>query len=295
MSKRLDYSNQSRTTGIEWCSHTWNPFVGCSIKSAGCQNCYAMNLAKKLEDWGQPSYRGTTKTVRGKTIWTGKINKATPGAFRKPLGIHEPSIIFVNSMSDFFHDKAPDRLRMEAWEIMASTPRHQYQILTKRPENVRPFLRRQGIKNVPENIWLGATVEDARVAKRVDDVRRYPSKIKFLSVEPLIAEFGKVDLTDIQWVITGGESGPGARPMDPKWLYEVHSLTRKYGVKHFFKQYGKPQNNPLFAKAEAEGLAPATYVKEKDPIGKGGSLLRGRYVKEMPSKRFQVAEYGQTG
>ena len=278
---------QSRTTGIEWCSHTWNPFVGCSMKSAGCQNCYAMSLAKKLDKWGQKAYSGTWRERGGKVTWTGKINKNTRSAFEKPLRIRQSSVIFVNSMSDFFHEGASNELRLEALEVMHNCPGHQFQVLTKRPENILKFVKETGYK-FPDNVWLGATVEDNRVKERVKHLRKVKAAIKFLSIEPLIGDIPSIDLRGIDWVISGGESGPGARPMKYEWLCHVHEATRKYDVAHFFKQYGKPQNNPLWDKTP-KGRTPAAFVKEKDPVGKGGSKLLGKYWKEMP-RGFKTAK-----
>jgi protein gp37 len=284
---------KQRTTGIEWTEHTWNPFIGCSIRSAGCQNCYAMNLAARLEAMGQEAYSGLTKKVNGKTVWTGKMRFKGKEGLQKPLKTSAPSIFFVNSMSDFFHDSVQLDWQAQVYEVMQECKRHQFQILTKRPENIQKFLKGAGIKNVAENVWIGATVEDARVAQRIAFVQRVPAKIRFLSIEPLVAPFGKQSLKDIEWVITGGESGHGARVMKVDWLREVRDLCLKYEVPHFFKQYGKASNNPLFWVKENGQYVPrenaASYVAEKDPHGKGGSKLDGRYWKEMPMG-FKVAK-----
>lgn len=272
---------RQRTTGIEWTDHTWNPFIGCSIKSAGCHNCYAMALAERLEGMGQGAYRGLTKNVRGKTIWTGAIRRNTDTAFYKPNKIAAPSIIFVNSMSDFFHSDAPNELQIAAWNVMVAVPRHQYQVLTKRPENIAPFLKRNLIDRVPPHIWLGTTVESESVADRIEILRKVPAPMRFLSVEPLIAPLGRQNLHGIHWVITGGESGPGARPMQVEWMREVRDLCLFYHVRHFFKQWGKPENNPLWLDAPPTA-SPSAFVKARDPVGKGGSLLDGMYWKQMP-------------
>src|SRR6185369_6252540 len=126
----------NRSTGIEWTSATWNPWVGCSILSAGCSNCYAMTTAHRLEGFGQPAYQGTTRLVNDHPVWTGRVNRATTSAVRKPLTIRDPSLIFTCSMSDFFTADARDEWRLEALDIIRATPRHQYQVLTKRPELV---------------------------------------------------------------------------------------------------------------------------------------------------------------
>jgi protein gp37 len=280
--------NQTRSSGIEWTSHTWNPFVGCSIKSAGCVNCYAMALAERLQKMGQDAYRGTTETTKtGKTVWTGRINQSK---LDKPAKIKQPSVIFVNSMSDFFHENATDLMRMSALSVMERENRHQYQILTKRPENIAKFMQNMGISAFPDNIWIGATVESGLVKSRIDEIRRIPAKIKFLSIEPLIQPIGEADFSGIDWVISGGESGPNSRQMKVEWVAEVHEMAKKHGVRHFFKQYGLPQNNPLWNEALKLGEHPARYVSQNDPIGKGGSKLFGEYVKEFPAN-FSVANY----
>lgn len=280
---------RKRTTGIEWTEHTWNPFVGCTVKSAGCFNCYAMSLANRLAKMGQKNYEGLTAIRRGKVYWTGELARGSDSAWNKPRKIKNPSIIFVNSMSDFWHEKAPDDWRHEALALMADTP-HQYQVLTKRPEELLLFIKRQppGFA-FPDNVWLGATVEDSKTVFRIDLLRDVPAKIKFLSVEPLIAATGKLNLAGIDWVITGGESGHGARPMEVDWLRSVRNDCLAQGVPHFFKQFGQPRNNPLWDEAVKNGLSPSAYVEQHDPIGKGGSMLDEVYYKEMPGE-FKVAE-----
>lgn len=270
-----------RSTSIEWTEHTWNPFVGCFIASAGCKNCYAMRMAARLEAAGQGPYQGTTRSG----VWTGKLNRATDAAMRKPLGLPGRAVIFVNSMSDFWHDNALDAWRAEALDIIERTPQHQYQILTKRPELIAPTLERMGIAQLPDNVWLGATVEDHRVTWRIDHLRAAPARIRFLSVEPLTAPLGAVDLGGIHWVITGGESGPGARPCKAEWVREARDQCTAADVPFFHKQWGKPAFNPLAAayprKARA-GESLADYIKRIDPNGKGGALLDGKLWREMP-------------
>ena len=264
--------------------------VGCSVISEGCTNCYAMALAARLEGMGNRYYDGTTKEVHGKTYWTGVIRRNSVSAFNKPRTIKPPSIFFVNSMSDFFHDNVTDADRMDALLVMAECNRHQFQILTKRPENIRPFFQRTKAP-ILKNVWLGATVEDNRVSDRIDILRGVPAAIRFLSVEPLIAPLGRADFRGIDWVITGGESGPGARPMRVEWMREVRDLCLEYGTPHFFKQWGIPRNNPIGLSAPA-GVSHDTWVYRNDPIGKGGSLLDGRHWKELP-RDFTVAAYDE--
>jgi len=286
------YNKQKRKTGIEWTSATWNPFVGCSIKSLGCKNCYAMNLADRLEKMGQKTYIGTTKKINGKAIWTGLINNASDVAFYKPEKIMNPSIFFVNSMSDFFHENVPNELQFNAYKLMEKLKRHQFQILTKRPDRIELFLKNNKIERFPDNLWIGATVENYNVKNRIDIIRNVPAKIKFLSVEPLLGPLVKTNFKNINWVITGGESGPGSRPMEASWIREINYQLKEENIPHFFKQYGRPENNPIFKNCPPE-LNPYEFVRLIDKVGKGGSLLDDVYIKEMPNG-FEVPEYDET-
>lgn len=250
-----------RTTEIEWTEHTWNPFVGCSVHSAGCKNCYAMRMAARLDAAGQSAYRGTTKNG----AWSGVLHRNSERVRAKPRRIAGEAMIFVNSMSDFWHASAEDAWRIEALATMRACPQHVFQVLTKRPENIRPFLARTG-ETIPPNVWLGATVEDGRVTDRIGAIRGI-APINFLSIEPLIGPIYRIDLTGIQWVIVGGESGPRCRPMHPDWVREVRDQCAAQGVPFFFKQWGHLRNNPM---------------PDGDTIGKGGSMLDGRHHKAFP-------------
>lgn len=281
----MEPTARKRTTGIEWTEHTWNPFVGCSIHTPGCTNCYAMRQAMRIEEMGTtPSYNGTTRVVNGKPIWTGKVNKATAATMRKPFSIREPSIIFVNSMSDFWHEHAKDEWRIEALGVMAATP-HQYQVLTKRPENILPFLTKHDVA-IPPNVWIGATIERGDFRHRLDTLRQVPALIRFVSYEPIIGRFGELNLEGIHWGIGGGESGPGARAMEADWARELRDEHVRQAVPFFWKQWGKPQNNPLWQDyMSAAGVDPAKaqeYLSRVDPVGKGGSKIDGREWKEYP-------------
>lgn len=280
----------TRTTGIEWTEHTWNPFAGCSVHTAGCTNCYAMRQARRIAEFGTaPHYVGLTEVKNGKPVWTGEVHRASDRGMKKPLTIPGSALIFVNSMSDFFHANATDAWRLEAIEIMRRTPQHTYQVLTKRAENIAPFLERTGAK-FPANMWLGVTVERADTAYRIDILRSVPAAVRFISFEPLIASAGAVDLGGIHWMITGGESGPGARSMRLDWMRELRDQAIEQGTPHFFKQWGRWQNNPLAASAPA-GISPAKWVEQNDPVGKGGSLLDGVPWKQFPAgyERFSLA------
>lgn len=265
----------ARTTTIEWTEHTWNPFVGCSVHTAGCANCYAMRMAARIEAMGHaPAYAGLTDRGR----WTGVIHRSSDAAMRKPLGLPSGAVVFVNSMSDFWHANARDEWRHEALEVIRARPDVTFQILTKRPENIAPTLARMGITRLPDNIWLGATVEDGRVIERIDHLRHAPAAVRFLSVEPLIGPVGRMDLAGIHWVITGGESGPRARFCNPNWVREVRDQCVSAGVPLFHKQWGTYRSNPLVCE---EGWS-ESRAAAGDPHGKGGALLDGRLWREMP-------------
>lgn len=271
----------SRTTGIEWTQHTWNPTVGCSIATAGCTNCYAMRMAHRIESFGTaPHYKGLTKSSKGGPVWTGKVSQASRTQVRKPLTIAEPSVIFVNSMSDLFHPDMDDHWRDDAFDIMRDADRHTYQILTKRPEVARRYYAERPELHDLEQVWLGVSVERADVAWRIDELRAVPVATRFLSVEPLIGPLGPVDLTGIHWIITGGESGPGARPCDPQWIREVRDLCVEQGVAFFHKQYGKWANNPLVWEQKHD-LERAKAL-DLDPKSKGGATLDGWLWRELP-------------
>jgi protein gp37 len=240
-----------------------------------------MAMAARIEQFGSaPHYAGTTRLANGKPVWTGKLALASPAQRRKPLAIGAPSLIFVNSMSDFFHGNAPDDWRLGALAIMRQAGRHKFQTLTKRPENIVPFLKRTGTK-LPDNFWAGATVERRDTVTRIDILRAVPASIRFLSVEPLLGPLGHLNLEGIDWMIVGGESGPGARPMEADWVRELRDQCQAEQIPLFFKQYGVASNNPMYAKAPP-GMSGAQWVAEADPIGKGGSTLDGHRWTEMP-------------
>lgn len=223
-------------TSIEWTDATWNPVAGCTILTAGCTNCYAMRMAARLEAMGVPKYDATTRKSGGRAKWTGKITLdykalAIPHAWSKPRRV------FVNSMSDLFHDQVPVDFIRAVWTTMADTPRHTYQILTKRPERMADLLSGPEFPVLP-NVWLGTSVEDNRVLGRLDDLRRVPAAIRFVSFEPLIGTVAGAELHDIHWAIVGGESGPNSRIIDPAWVDEIETACRRTGAAFFFKQWG---------------------------------------------------------
>lgn len=221
-------------TSIEWTDATWNPVAGCTVLTAGCTNCYAMRMAARLDAMGTDKYRGLTRKSGGRAKWTGKIT-LDHKALSIPATWSKPRRVFVNSMSDLFHPNVPDAFIGKVWNVMADTPRHTYQILTKRPDRMAKVV--PDLKKLP-NVWLGTSVEDHRVLQRIDDLRKVPAFIRFISFEPLIGSVADADLTDIQWAIVGGESGPNARHMNPAWVEEIESLCRDAGTAFFFKQWG---------------------------------------------------------
>ncbi len=272
-----------RKSDIEWTNATWNPLVGCSLASPGCTNCYAMRQAHRIEAMGMsPAYKGLTKLVNGKPVWTGKVGRATNAAMRKPLGVRAGTVFFVNSMSDFFHPDMADAWRDEAYEIMKATPHHTYQVLTKRPEIAVEYLGRRDRFADLRNVWIGASVERAQETWRIDALRLVPAALRFLSVEPLIARIGPViDVSGIGWVITGGESGGDARPVDLEWVREVRDVCVAEGVPFFHKQWGSWRFNPLVVR---DGLTPREAARrDLDPEAKGGASLDGRLWRQMPN------------
>jgi len=223
-------------TSIEWTDATWNPVAGCTILTAGCTNCYAMRMAARLEAMGVEKYRGLTRKSGGRAKWTGKVtldgkSLSIPDAWSKPRRV------FVNSMSDLFHPDVPAHFIRRIWKTMADTPRHTYQILTKRPSHMADVLSLEGFQVLP-NVWLGTSVEDSRVLSRLDELRQVPAAVRFVSFEPLIGSVAGGNLKDIHWAIVGGESGPNARPMDPKWIDEIFDQCTDADTAFFFKQWG---------------------------------------------------------
>jgi protein gp37 len=238
-------------SSIEWTDSTWNPVAGCTVITAGCTNCYAMRVAARLSAMGQPKYRGLTRKSGRRYVWTGKV-RCDDNALNAPRAWTKPRRIFVNSMSDLFHEGVSVDFIRKVWTVMEETPRHTYQILTKRPgrmAEVTPDLP------VLPNVWLGTSVEDHRVLDRIDALRRAPAKVRFISFEPLIGSVAGADLTRINWVIVGGESGPRARPMDSSWVDEIETMCRNAGIAWFFKQWGARTRS---APAGFSGAKPST-------------------------------------
>lgn len=209
---------------IEWTEHTWNPVTGCTKLSAGCKHCYAETLAKRLRAMGAPGYEnGFAVTLH-------------PHRVGEPLRRKKPTMYFVNSMSDLFHEEVPFTFIDEVVDTIRKTPAHRYQILTKRPEIMEGYFRD---RSVPPNAWLGTSVENRKHGlPRIAVLRRIAAHVRFLSVEPLLEDLGNFDLSGIDWVIVGGESGPRARPMAAEWARSVQDQCERAGVAFFFKQWG---------------------------------------------------------
>ncbi|MBC6437124.1 MAG: DUF5131 family protein [Rhodobacteraceae bacterium] len=223
-------------TAIEWTESTWNPVAGCSVMSAGCTNCYAMQMARRLDAMGLKKYAGLTRTSGGRTVWTGRIRQ-DHAALAIPLRWKTPRKVFVNSMSDLFHPSVSGEFIANIWAVMEQTPRHTYQILTKRPDRMAGLVARGALPQLP-NVWLGTSVENAAVTHRIDTLRGIPAAIRFISFEPLIGPVGPVDLAGIDWVIVGGESGPRARPIREPWIDAIHDACQTSATAFFFKQWG---------------------------------------------------------
>ena len=219
-------------SGIEWTEATWNPSTGCSKVSAGCANCYAERLAKRLHAMGQPKYRN-------KFAYT-----EHPSAVSLPKSWKKPRRIFVNSMSDMFHENATYDFILRCFEVMLDANQHTYQILTKRPHVMADFSRRfedHFGRVMPDNIWLGTSIEDANSLFRLDELRGVRCKTRFISFEPLLGPMGPVDLAGVRWAIIGGESGAGYRPVKKEWVRDIIRQCRDQKVSVFFKQWGGPR------------------------------------------------------
>jgi len=208
---------------IEWTESTWNPVSGCTKISRGCDNCYAERMALRLKAMGTRGYEnGFEVTLH-------------PHVLEKPLKMKKPQVIFVNSMSDIFHEKIPDAFIFQIFEVMNKAHWHTFQVLTKRPKRLVEIADKL---NWTDNIWMGVTVEANAYVERVDYLRESPAKIKFLSLEPLIDSVDKIDYKGIDWVIVGGESGYGARVMKKEWVLEIKDRCEKENIDFFFKQWG---------------------------------------------------------
>lgn len=242
---------------IEWTERTWNPTTGCTKVSPGCKHCYAEVMAKRLKAMGVPGYdNGFELTI-------------LPKRLDEPRQRKKPTVYFVNSMSDLFHDEVPFEFLDQVFQVIRDTPQHTYQILTKRAERMAGYF---ATREAPGNVWLGVTVEDRGYGlPRIDELRTINVAIRFLSVEPLLEDLGEMNLEGIDWVIVGGESGPRARPMLEEWALNVQRQCDRDGVHFFFKQWG------------GWGADGKRRAKSKN-----GRLLKGRTWDAMPERVAQM-------
>lgn len=208
---------------IEWTEMTWNPVTGCSKVSEGCRHCYAERMAKRLQAMGNARYASGFRVTLHEDL------------VELPRRLRTPKLIFVNSMSDLFHEKVPTEFIRRVFDTMQTCPRHTFQVLTKRSERLRELAPDLPW---PRHIWIGVSVEDERVLHRIADLRTVPAQVRFLSCEPLIGPLDDLPLEGISWVIVGGESGLGARPMNKAWVRSIRRRCRDAGVPFFFKQWG---------------------------------------------------------
>ena len=230
-------------SSIEWTDMTWNPVTGCTKVSSGCRNCYAERMAHRLQAMGQERYsRGFELTLHWDLV-------------DLPYSWAKPRRVFINSMSDLFHPEVPDEFIHAVFKTMSECPSHEFQLLTKRSERLRRMA-----DSLPWtlNIWAGVSVEDRRVLNRLDDLREVPAAVRFVSCEPLLGPLESLDLSGIDWVIVGGESGPQSRPMRESWALSIRGQCRSAGVPFFFKQWGGRRK------------------------ARSGRLLRGGTYDEMP-------------
>lgn len=219
-------------SSIEWTEATWNPTTGCDRTSPGCDNCYALTMAKRLKAMGQPKYQADGDPH---TSGPGFALTLHPDAFDVPLGWREPRVIFVNSMSDLFHQDVPVDFIGQVFDVMAATPQHTYQVLTKRSKRLAAIA---GELDWPANVWMGVSVETDRYSFRADHLRQVPAAVRFLSIEPLVGAVPSIDYTDLDWVIVGGESSHRARPLDLAWVEDIQRRSTAAGAKFFLKQLG---------------------------------------------------------
>jgi protein gp37 len=234
-----------RKTNIEWTDLTWNPVTGCDRISSGCDHCYALTMARRLKAMGMPQYQNDGNP---RTSGPGFGVTMHPEAFDAPRTWRGSRMVFVNSMSDLFHAKVTLDFIQDLVEVIRETPQHTYQVLTKRAlraSRLAPSI------DWPDNLWLGVSVENMTVAKRVDYLRDIPAKVKFLSCEPLLGDLSALNIEGIDWVIAGGESGMSARPMHIDWARAIRDNCAESGVPFFFKQWGG--RSPKAAGRELDG------------------------------------------
>lgn len=295
------------TSSIEWTGYTWNPFTGCDRVSPGCDNCYALTLAKRLKAMeAQRITAGVLDPAAAKYQADGDPRTSGPGfgvtvhpdVLLEPLRWRAPRLVFVNSMSDIGHARVPRWALVQMFAVMALASAHTFQVLTKRPRRLRTILTdpafveavaaeatrlRPGTARPPQwpapNVWIGTSIESDAYSGRADDLRALPAAIKFLSCEPLLGPLPSLDLTGMGWVIAGGESGAKARPMVPDWVRSVRDLCRAANVAFFFKQWG------AWAPTKALGLVLSTSNTREVLVGKPLDDLGHRQIMRRVGKR----------
>ena len=242
-----------KTTKIEWADKTWNPITGCTKKSAGCVHCYAEVMTRRLKAMHLEKYKnGFELTLHENEL-------------EQPLRWKGAHNIFVCSMSDIFHENVPFDFVDKIMDVIVNTPQHRYQILTKRAERMAKYFMN---KTIPKNVWLGVTVECKDTKYRIDYLRNLDASVKFLSCEPLLEDLEQMNLTGINWVIVGGESGPKARQMKEYWVLNIKKQVEGQGTAFFFKQWGTWGSDGI-----------------KRNKGKNGKLLNGKIIQEMPETK----------
>ena len=249
-------STQSK---IEWTEQTWNPTVGCTKISPGCKNCYAETMARRLKAMGARGYENGFRLT------------LMPERLVEPLERRKPTVYFVNSMSDLFHEKVPFEYIRRVFDVMARASQHTFQVLTKRAERMAEFCRSV---EVPANVWLGVSVENRKHGvRRIDVLRKVPARVRFLSVEPLLEDLGPFDLAGIHWVIVGGESGVKARLMQRDWVDGIKRQCDQARVAFFFKQWGAWGADGEKRSKKANGRRYRGQVWDAMPQGLAGSLI----------------------
>ena len=231
---------------IEWTEETWNPITGCSKCSAGCQHCYAEIFAKRLQAMGNERYKDAFKVTVHRDL------------FEKPLDWKKPKMIFVNSMSDIFHEDIPEQDILDLFDVMNRATWHTFQVLTKRADRMVELSDRI---NWTDNIWMGVSVENSDALNRCEQLKETGAKIKFVSAEPLLESISDIDLTGIDWLIGGGESGAGSRPMEKEWVIELRDKAEDSDVAFFFKQWGGTRKKK--AGSDLDGKQYKAYPKLK--------------------------------
>ncbi|HUR74417.1 MAG TPA: phage Gp37/Gp68 family protein [Sporichthya sp.] len=275
-------------TSIEWATDVWNPTTGCDRISKGCDNCYALRFARRLKAMGQEKYQtdGDPRTSGpgfGVAVHEDSLND--------PFSWTKPRKVFVNSMSDLFHARVPLDFVRRVFEVIEATPQHTYQVLTKRASRLPRVADKLPW---PRNLWMGVSVEDATELHRVDDLRKVPAEVRFTSLEPLVGQLGGLDLTGIHWVIVGGESGPGARPMHPDWARSIRDQCIAAGVAFHFKQhgawatYGDGETTTAGSHGPLALVSPdgRTHSTRMGTLAPAGSVLMARYGKHRSGREL---------